>query len=602
MRRWLMAAVCVALIGSAALAATQIEATGKVVSVTLYRGQALVARRVPVDAPAGSVQLRVTGLPESVLGHSVFASAGRGVQVRAVRYRVLAVSKAPKEAVQKLNDQIEAVDKTLRANAEQKKLVRQQQGYLDGLERFVAPTAKLEMSKGVLKADTIEKITDLIFEKREGLSADSLKLVEEERTLKEEQNLLQRKRAELTRSSSKTSREAVVFLDKAGAAAGEITLNYLVSNATWEPTYNLRANGDTKSARIEYSALAHQMSGEDWDDVTLTLSTAAAQMVADGPTLAPMWVTLGRSPSQYGGLGDVQRRYKMSQQELQSNSMAFQRPTTRDGQIDANWRMNEAANAAQKLELTARTSDMFVVQKTTTATTGLSVNYKLEGKVSLSSRQQSQMVEIKKLVLPATFYYEAVPLLSEYVYRYAVLTNNSGVSLLEGRSNVYLGGDFVGSGTVPMVARGQKLTVGFGIDPQLRAWREFVSKSQRTQGGNQSLTFNYRIVLDNYSDKPITVRAVDRIPVTKADIKVTLGELKTPLSKDVEYLRAYRPQGILRWEIEIPAKAAAETAKIVQYSYTLEFDKNQHLSGQQPSQAREKLKQDFYMQLKKGKR
>ncbi len=603
MRATMVVLLAVVLAASCAQGAQQFKVKGKVDSVTLYRGQALVTRAVPFNAPAGAVQLTVTDLPESVLSQSLFASAGKGVQVRAVRFRTFATGKAPQAEVRKLDDQIAELEKKTRENESQQTLLRQLQSYLGNLQSFVAPSVKVELSKGVLNADTLAKITDMVFQKHGDLSKQALALAETSRQLKEQLALLQRKRHELTRSHSKTTREAVVFLEKMNGGKGDIQLHYLVSNATWEPTYNLRAKGDMRNVDVEYSALAQQMSGEDWDDVKLTLSTAAAQMVADGPSIAPLFVRLSRTPSRYGGLAEMERRYRTSQTQLRYQQEALQKSAGRDRQIDANWEMNVAANEAQSLELIAPTADMYLMRKVMgEASGGLSVNYKLEGKVSLASRRERQMVEIKKLTLPATFYNEAAPLLGEYVYRYAQLTNNSALSLLEGRSNVYLDGDFVGSGTVAMVARGQKLTVGFGIEPQLRAWREFVSKKEHVQGGNRNVVFQYRLVLDNYSDKAIVVRAVDRIPVPKADIRVTLGELKDKLSTDAEYLRAHRPRGILRWDISVPAKSAATTARIVEYSFTLEFDKNMHISGDQASTVQKKLKQDFYRSLREGKR
>jgi len=151
MRTLLSAVLVTVVVVAAAGAATTVEAKGKVDTVTLYRGQALVTRVVPVTAPAGAVELTVTELPEAVQSDSLFASGGADLQVRAVRFRSRALGKAPKVEVQKLDDQIAAVEKKIRANSHAQQLVRQQNGYLDNLERFVAPTAKVEMAKGVLK-------------------------------------------------------------------------------------------------------------------------------------------------------------------------------------------------------------------------------------------------------------------------------------------------------------------------------------------------------------------------------------------------------------------------------------------------------------------
>ena len=250
MRGMMSVVLAAGLLVSVAQGAEQVEAKGKVDAVTLYRGQALVTRVVSFDAPAGGVQLTVTDLPESVISQSLHASAGKGVAVRAVRYRARARSEAPQAEVRKLDGQIRELDRAMRKNASDQQLVGQQGSYLDGLRGFIAPTVKVEMAKGVLNAETLEKLTGTMFERRKELADRKLKLDEEIRDLREKLSLLHRQRSELTRTHSKIAREAIVFLDKAAAGKAEIRLHYLVSNATWAPTYNLRASGEMTKQTI----------------------------------------------------------------------------------------------------------------------------------------------------------------------------------------------------------------------------------------------------------------------------------------------------------------------------------------------------------------
>ena len=391
-------------------------------------------------------------------------------------------------------------------------------------------------------------------------------------------SLLQRRRAALTSGHGRILRQAIVFLEKAGPEDSSIELSYLVGNATWEPTYNLRADGDLNAVNVEYAAIAQQMSGEDWDNVTLTLSTAAARMVATGPTLAPMTISL---TPQHQPLESTALRGRY--EDTRKHQELLQRSDGRAEQTRTQWGWNWAAQAGQNIELAVGADRLHLLRDDRVETAaGLSVNYRLPGKVSLASRRDSQMVEIARLTLPATFYYEAVPLLSEQVHRYAELTNTSELSLLEGRSHMYLDGDYVGRGLMSMVARGQKLTVGFGVEPQLRAWREFVDKDERIQGGNRNINMTFRLVLDNYADRDIDLRVLDRIPPSREDLRVTLEDLEDPLSTDAEYVRALKPRGILRWDITIEAGAAANTARIIDYSYMLEFDRNLHIATEAP--------------------
>lgn len=50
------------------------------------------------------------------------------------------------------------------------------------------------------------------------------------------------------------------------------------------------------------------------------------------------------------------------------------------------------------------------------------------------------------------------------------------------------------------------------------------------------------------------------------------------LSDDKLYVRREQPKGILRWEIDVPAEASGETARIVEYGYTIEYDRSFRLT------------------------
>ncbi|KAJ7629708.1 hypothetical protein DFH06DRAFT_1284783 [Mycena polygramma] len=94
---------------------------------------------------------------------------------------------------------------------------------------------------------------------------------------------------------------------KKGASTGEVTivvgtdsethvnlkLTYIVSNASWESTYELHAATDnskpSSSVALHYRARIVQSTGEDWTDTALTLSTVAASTIAKSiPWLNPI--------------------------------------------------------------------------------------------------------------------------------------------------------------------------------------------------------------------------------------------------------------------------------------------------------------------------
>jgi hypothetical protein len=619
MRRFgiILTGFVVAILFSLAVARADnpLEARGKIDSVTVYRGEALVTRLVDVPGPAGLKELLVTDLPEQVLPGSIYAESAEGVEVRSVSYRVRPVEKDVREAVRKLDDQLLAIQDKLTANQRHTQLLAEQREFLTKLEQFTAPTAITELSKGVLNAETLEKLTQFQFTERARLADDELKLGLEQRALTADSQTLTNERGQLATTSSKQAREALVFVNLKGPA-GQLRVRYLVGSASWAPSYNIRSAAGHDTVTLEYLGSVHQLSGEDWTGVAMTLSTATPSLAAKAPPLKELDIALAvPRGGGGGGAGDLQRLvggdYKAAQQEFRQqqavieNSRNFNpnapasgnlqaQPMQQAGQsqqamgnandgVDADVTLNEAAGNLQLLDLLNKEN----VSRGTTgkpsggsAQEGIAVTYTLPNRTSLPSRSDEQLLQISSLPLKAEMYKIATPVLTSFVYNEAQVSNNSQTVLLAGPVSTYVDGEFVGQGLVPSVAVGEDFTVGLGIDSSLRATRDLVEKTETTQGGNRVIQFTYRVALENFSAKPAAVRVLDRLPIAKEnEIKVTLLQPGKDLSKDPAYERQDKKKGILRWDLDVPAQALAAKAAAFEYQFQLEYDKQLFVTG-----------------------
>src|SRR5262245_45481044 len=200
---------------------------GRVTNVTLYRGQAQITRAVPIDGDPGSLEIVVGNLPEQVVPDSLFAEGSDAVEIRAVRFRTRAVGEEPREEVRKLDAQILDTQQKIDLTTKRQALLAKRSEYLGKLENFVAPTAKSDLAKGVLNAEALEKLTNFSFAEHEKIVTQEVELAKQAHDLNEQLELLNRKRAEITAGASRTEREAVLFLQKQGAGAAEVRLNYL---------------------------------------------------------------------------------------------------------------------------------------------------------------------------------------------------------------------------------------------------------------------------------------------------------------------------------------------------------------------------------------
>ncbi|MBI2301115.1 MAG: mucoidy inhibitor MuiA family protein, partial [Armatimonadetes bacterium] len=468
-------------LAGAATAQTQ----GTISEVRVYRGQALVTRNVAFDAKAGAQELVVSGLPPQVIPETLYATGDDNLVIRAVRLKTTAVQDAPNEDVRKLDEQIKAVNEQLRKTASDLQLVEAQTKYLDKLEAFVAPTAQVELSKGVLNAESLMTLTKFSFEQRQQLATQKLTLEGTQQDSKDQLGVLTRERAKLAGEAQHTARDAVVFLEARKAGAAALDLSYLVGGVFWAPAYIARLNDGHEKLSLEYHGVVLQMSGEDWPDVALTLSTSSPTTVADPPVLAPLYIALAATEQmEQADKAEAAKDYALRRRALEEQirqapaqsranaprGAAGERgapgergpagmagPAGKDAVPSSEWdqRAERAARAGlpvlgdseglleanvlaaqlQNLELSASDEALRTAKRMGSDSSGLTADYAMPGKVTLQSRADPQMLRIATLDLDATFYYTAVPLLSDYIYQAVEAVNNTDYPLLPGPYN-----------------------------------------------------------------------------------------------------------------------------------------------------------------------
>src|SRR5205807_4615669 len=123
-------------------------------------------------------------------------------------------------------------------------------------------------------------------------------------------NFIARKMSELGRGSGRQERDAILVVDREMHQGGKVRLNYLVSSVTWRPEYKVRAAKTNEAVEVDYLANLMQHSGEDWNQVKLTLSTAQPMLNASPPELCMLEPTLAvrgapGGPPMPGGAGPI---------------------------------------------------------------------------------------------------------------------------------------------------------------------------------------------------------------------------------------------------------------------------------------------------------
>ncbi|MFH0901645.1 MAG: mucoidy inhibitor MuiA family protein [Pseudomonadota bacterium] len=202
---------------------------------------------------------------------------------------------------------------------------------------------------------------------------------------------------------------------------------------------------------------------------------------------------------------------------------------------------------------------------------GLDYVWECPTKMSIPSSGEAIAVPLTVETFPAIVLYEATPSLKETAYLKAEVENKGRRPILGGAVNIFMGSDFSGQGRLKTTGPGGKLPLPLGADEDIRLKRTVVPRTETKGVFSKDEVTSYQVTIEvgNYKRRPIRIAVVDQIPKS-ANEKITIGEgpmkPKPVKGPDVD--------GILRWELDIPA---GQTAKI-EFSYQIKRPENWQLS------------------------
>ncbi len=510
----------------------------RITGVTLYRGRASVTRSATLTLDPGVYDLQFGNLPATVQPATLQARSGGSLKVIGVDFVATVADTSGSPQIAELDSQIERIQLELNELVEQRMLLKAHEDFIASISVKSAQQVSETAGTDKLDVGALRKLIDFVTEERTNLLAARRELDGKQRELEKQLQAATAKRQAIA-GTSNINRTAVVSVVATDPSETTIDLTYLVGEATWEPTYNVRAASDGSMAVLEYDAMITQRTGEDWDNVTLWLSTAQPTVAAHPPVVAPWFI-------------DVQSLDVARMREEQERAAPEEPPPP------------SFRSVLDQADLKSMYADAQVAGE------GPSVTFQLPRLVIVKSDMlKQQRTRIANIDTQPKLIHVAVPLHTDAVYLRGDLVNASEYQLLPGRASIFFGQDYVGPTTLESVAPGGSFKVHFGIDQSVKAARHLVHKHTENTGllsGGRRTSYDYRLTLDNGSGKPILVEMWDRYPVSRnSEIQVELVDVSSPLSADAYYTTNEQPSGLLKWILNVPAGAAGRSAHVVSY-------------------------------------
>lgn len=250
------------------------------------------------------------------------------------------------------------------------------------------------------------------------------------------------------------------------------------------------------------------------------------------------------------GLMDISVRGSRSTRKNTARSEAYadsQTVTVASGSATYAWSSNVATTVTQK---------------------DLRVEYAIQSKFTIPSDGIDHRVHISNYELPASYEYHAAPKMDPSVYLAAQVSGWEKLNLLNGESNLYFDGTFIGKTYIDVNSTKDTLSFSLGKDNKIQIERKRIQEKSTNKviGSRQKFEVTWEIKVKNNGGANIPILIKDQFPIsTNNDIKVKQGEYGDA--------KLDEKTSILTWNFML----SPSQSKTLQFNYSVDYQHGQVL-------------------------
>jgi len=515
-------------------AETEKEIKAGIRHVTVYPDRAQVSHETTVELPAGKTLLRLGSLSPYIDAQSIQVKGYGNFIILAVNQQnnyLENLEDLPE--LKSIRNQIEALQ--LKVEDEKASI-----SVLNEKEAFLVANRAILVKETTFSVEQLRSVMELYTNNMDQVKNAVLKKNRLIKDYEKQIAALQKQIADKFGKQQLPSGEIYVSVSCEKPVSGKMTFSYVVSNAGWFPSYDIRVDNISKPVVIFYKANVFQNTGVSWKDVKLSFSNATPWVAGDVPVLDPWFIDYyNPAPApriMIRGVASGVKREKA--QELN------------DAAIMADAVMEQAEAAPVPIEKT-------VGEKTVTFDITTPYTIESDGKI--------QTIEIQRTTTAADYKYVTVPKLSPLAYLTGNITGWAEQNLIGGEATLYFENTFVGKSYLNVNQLKDTLIVSLGNDNSILVKREKRKDftSRRVLGSNKTETYSFLITVRNNKTNTVSITLNDQIPVSSnSDIEVDDIELSGG--------RYNSQTGEIKWDLDIKPQ---ETREII-LTYSVKYPKD----------------------------
>jgi len=543
----------------------------KIEEAVVFLNGAELTSRAKVSLAPGENEILFTNVAGDINTQSITVGASGGVVVESATFQNNYLGNETTTA------QVKEIKDSIGFLAQAKKPVNDQLIVVNEQISLLASNKKVSGETNGLSVAELTKLLDLYSTRYEGYLNRKSRLEEILNSTDERISKLNQQLNEEQRKGIQPGGQILVKFYTKDASASLITIDYVVSDAGWSPTYDIMADAVNMPIKLAYKANIHQNCGVNWDNVRLSLSTGNPNEGVTAPVLNPVYLAFYRPPvvNSYQNQGHTLERAEIA---TMPTTQVTDLVSTTAG-VYQSQRGNDANIAGGRTSGTLYIVDGVRVQGTsgiqsqdntsiehyvTVDNAGVNTTFDIDLPYTIPCDGKEHLVAVKKYELPATYRYYAAPKLDKDAFLQAQVTNWEDLNLMTGPTNIFYEGTYVGQGTLDPHRVKDTLNISLGRDKKIVVKRERDTKlrSVKAIGSNVRETFAYTIMVRNNRKESINLTIQDQLPVSN-DNNIVLE------NKDDGGAETEHNTGFMKWNLVV----APNEVKNLEFGFTVKYPK-----------------------------
>ena len=263
--------------------ASENEVVSKIDNVTVFLRGAQVTSKGSTNLTVGTTELLFKNLSADLDPYSIKVEATGNFTVMSVVHQLNYLE------VQEKSNAIKTLEEEKKAIIEKIELLNVDLNVYKAEENLILENRNLGSQQQGVRVDELQKAADFYRLRLSEIKKMQLQCNGQIQELKEKLNKINSQLGELNATREKPTSEIRVTVSAKEPVRAEFSLTYLVKNAGWIPVYDLHIQDVESPIEFLYKANVYQLSGMDWSNVRLTLSTADPSKSGTQPILLP-WI------------------------------------------------------------------------------------------------------------------------------------------------------------------------------------------------------------------------------------------------------------------------------------------------------------------------